>query len=473
MHPNQKVQGASPVGGRLRSPNGKPPLLAKPGYTGYNLPVSTLTTTRRAVVIRLAGWRQAAAHATRLLPLIAVTLWIALAIPSDGYLGRARVDLVLRQAIGGHGFRLVAWEGQALAEKARDLVARPGAELTSSAQHDLVVAYFETIGEIGRLQDKIERTYADPKQTDPRAAVAPLQAQLDDLRGQQAGRRPAVERILGDQVGAILAEEGLTTAGIVWPPVSFQFAESPNYLIVSPRDRIAVDKGIYLDPALPVARMEEIEQQVEGGLDVSALVEGTGGFSSYPTMIIEYPWMEWVLSTISHEWIHTYLAFRPLGWRYFDSGAMRTINETVASIAGDEIGRRVIERFYPEKAPPPSWPQPHAMRPEPNAAPAFSFGPFMRETRLAVDKLLAEGKVGEAEAYMEARRKELAEHGYLLRRLNQAYFAFHGSYAVGPSATDPIGGKLRLLRRQSGSLAEFLRIVAAFKSAADLDAALW
>jgi hypothetical protein len=446
--------------------------LAKPGDTGYNRPVSIVTTTRRAVVIRLAGWRQAAADAMRFFPLAAIILWIALTIPSDGYLGRARVDLILRQAIGSHGFRLAAWEGQALAEKARDLVARPGAALPPAAQHDLVVAYFDAIGESGRLESQIERAYADPKQTNPRAAAAPLQAQLDDLRIRQASRRPAVERILGEQLGAVLAAEDLTTAGLIWPPVSFQFAESPNYLIVSPRDLIAVEKGIYLDPTLPVARMEQIEQQVEGRLDVSALVEGTGGFSSYPTMIIEYPAMEWALSTISHEWIHTYLAFLPLGWRYDDSGAMRTLNETVASIAGDELGRRVIERFYPEKASPPAWPRPRAMRAEPDAAPPFSFGAFMRETRLAVDKLLAEGKIAEAEAYMEARRKELTEHGYLLRRLNQAYFAFHGSYAVGPAATDPIGGKLRLLRQQSGSLAEFMRVVAGFRSAADLDAAL-
>ena len=204
----------------------------------------------------------------------------------------------------------------------------------------------------------------------------------------------------------------------------------------------------------------------------SALVEGTGGFSSYPTMVIETPSLDWVLNTIAHEWMHTYLAFQPLGWRYFDSGAMRTINETVASIVGDEIGRRVVERYYPERVPPADWPKPRSMRPEETQAPEFSFGKFMRETRLAVDKMLADGKVAEAETYMEARRKELAAHGYLLRRLNQAYFAFHGSYAVGPSATDPIGGKLRLLRHQTGSLLEFVRTVGGFKTAADLDAAL-
>ena len=394
-----------------------------------------------------------------------------MAIPSDGYLGRARINMTLYQAMGAHSFQLASWEREALSEKAHGLVTRPGSELSPIAQHDLVVAYFEAIREIARLQSKIERIYADPKESQPQTAAAPLQVQLDALRTEQTRRRPAVERILESQVAAILEDETLTTAGLVWPPVSFKFAESPNYLVVSPRNRIAVDKGLYLDPTLPVSKMEQIEKQVEDRLDISALVEGTGGFSSYPTMVIETSSLDWVLSTIADEWTHTNLAFQPLGWRYFDSGAMRTINETVASIVGDEIGRRALERYYPEKVPPSDWPKPRSIRPEEAQAPEFSFGKFMRETRLAVDKMLADSKVAEAETYMEARRKELAAHGYLLRRLNQAYFAFHGSYAVGASATDPIGGKLRLLRCQSGSLLEFVRTVGGFKTAADLDAA--
>jgi hypothetical protein len=96
----------------------------------------------------------------------------------------------------------------------------------------------------------------------------------------------------------------------------------------------------------------------------------------------------------------------------------------------------------------------------------------MRETRLEADRLLAEGKVDEAETYMEERRQVLLEQGYNIRKLNQAYFAFHGSYAVGPAATDPIGAKLRFLRLRSADLAEFVRTVAAFTSGSDLDAAL-
>jgi hypothetical protein len=408
--------------------------------------------------------------------LVIIGLFLILAVPSDGYLGPARVTLAVKQAIGGHGFRLAAWETQALAQKARDLVLRPGSGLSSQAEHDLVVSYFSDIARSGDLTAQIERIYADPRQVDPAGAAAALQAEMDALRARQAGRRPAVERILERQTASILEEAQLTTSGRVWPPVRFQFTESPLYLIVSPRNRIATTEGVYVDPATSLAEVEEMESQVQERLDVSALVEGTGGFSSYPTMVIEYPSLEWVISTIAHEWAHTYLAFRPLGWHYDASGDTRTLNETVASIVGDEIGSLVMLRYYPELVRPEPWPRPLSLSPEwwglKTDQQPFRFGPFMRETRLTVDKLLAQGKISEAETYMEARRKILLDHGYVIRKLNQAYFAFHGSYAVGPSATDPIGGKLRALRDRAGSLAEFLRTVARFTDVADLDAAL-
>lgn len=73
---------------------------------------------------------------------------------------------------------------------------------------------------------------------------------------------------------------------------------------------------------------------------------------------------------------------------------------------------------------------------------------------------------------MEARRKTFAEHGYFLRVLNQAYFAFHGSYATGAAASDPIGPKLKQLRAHSPSLQAFLQTTSKITSVAALDAAL-
>ena len=63
----------------------------------------------------------------------------------------------------------------------------------------------------------------------------------------------------------------------------------------------------------------------------------------------------------------------------------------------------------------------------------------MRALRQQVQDLLAAGKVDEAEALMEQKREEFATHGYFIRKLNQAYFAFYGFYATGPGSIDPIG----------------------------------
>ena len=67
----------------------------------------------------------------------------------------------------------------------------------------------------------------------------------------------------------------------------------------------------------------------------------------------------------------------------------------------------------------------------------------MRITREHVDQLLAAGEIEEAEAYMEVRRHVFWDNGYMIRRINQAYFAFHGAYndtpGGGASGTDPVG----------------------------------
>ncbi|MDH4209013.1 MAG: hypothetical protein OEV76_09065, partial [Anaerolineae bacterium] len=101
----------------------------------------------------------------------------------------------------------------------------------------------------------------------------------------------------------------------------------------------------------------------------------------------------------------------------------------------------------------------------------FSFNANMRKTRMRVEALLEAGQVEEAEAYMEYRRQKLVEMGYYLRKLNQAYFAFYGSYAAGTgwaAETNPIGEQMRLLRERSPSLAEFLNTVAGMSSYQDL-----
>ena len=62
------------------------------------------------------------------------------------------------------------------------------------------------------------------------------------------------------------------------------------------------------------------------------------------------------------------------------------------------------------------------------------------------------------------RRRLFVGRGYNIRKLNQAWFAFHGSYATGAGSVSPIGEQLRDLRSSSGSVGEFLKTMAQFGS---------
>ena len=73
---------------------------------------------------------------------------------------------------------------------------------------------------------------------------------------------------------------------------------------------------------------------------------------------------------------------------------------------------------------------------------------------------------------MEEKRRELADAGFFIRKLNQAYFAFTNLYAGesgSPAAVNPIGPKVDQLRRQSDSLSQFLDRVGGVTSVAALD----
>jgi hypothetical protein len=323
--------------------------------------------------------------------------------------------------------------------------------------------------ELSRLEDAIQRLYADPTVTDPETAAAAMQDRLAQVRVLHTATRPVVEAILERQMAATLAELGLTTAGFVFPPVRFDFSSPPNYLIVSPRDRIELEASLYLQPDLDLSVITALENEIAERFNRSVLIEGLGGIGAWPTVVLDRADLAWILETIAHEWVHNYLIFYPLGRAMFADPRMNTINETVATIVGQEVGRRLAHDVYgipyPAPAPPPD-PKRPLPPPDPNR---FDFNTEMRRTRLRVDELLAAGRIEEAEAYMEERRRLFVAHGYPLRKLNQAYFAFHGSYATGAASTDPIGPKLQELRRRTPDLATFLRLVRGIRQPDDLD----
>lgn len=265
------------------------------------------------------------------------------------------------------------------------------------------------------------------------------------------GDEGQVEAILEAQLRRVLQEEGLTP----FPPPLADVDYTPLLLVISPRERIELVKSIMLAPRMETQEMETLEAGV-AALGYSGLVEGAGAVSTYPSLVMRGTGLENTLENMAHEWLHHYFFFHPLGRTYGRSYEMTTINETAADIAGKELASRVLRLYGRE------------LKLE-KGEPSY-LDRRLRGIRLKVDELLAQGEMTRAEAYMEEERQALAGEGYHIRKLNQAYFAFHGSYADAPASTSPIGDELRLLRQSSASLGEFLRRVSSIKSYEELKA---
>jgi hypothetical protein len=387
------------------------------------------------------------------------------AIPSD----QARVDY-FGLAVGGYSWDLAGWEVHALFNKVVAAVTRP-ADKAASVQvaTTTVKEYLDRAAKIGGIQGELARRVSQPASAVQTPTDAELSAELSGLRSEQDATRAEVEQIIEGQVGGELVEDGFVAMGKgVWPPVSFGFVEPPKKLVVSRRDRIETIYSEMLDANISLAEIQAAEAKIVKQENAVAYITDIGGLGAFPTMVVDQASLGWVLSTVAHEWTHNYLAFYPLGWNYFKSQDMTTMNESVAEIVGNEAGDQALAQYYPELVPPPASNASSA----PVQEPAFDFQLEMQRTRKEVDRLLAAGDIEGAEAYMGARRQVFVENGYPLRVLNQAYFAFHGSYGTSPASTSPIGPKLDRLRASMPDLKVFLETVRAFSSADDLDHAL-
>ncbi|MBN1975973.1 MAG: hypothetical protein JW918_01120 [Anaerolineae bacterium] len=409
----------------------------------------------------------------QLLVLLGFLLLLAGEGPPPGLL-----ETRINRQLAGDRFDFISWEADALFGKLVHSLVAPQRYMDEEARHDFVADYMDLVGEIQELEWTTSLVYIDPNVADPDAASAEMRARLAGLRADQRARQPLAEAILEEQVATVLVDEGFGLLGQELPPVSAHFTPLPTLIVISPRDRIENIFSLSLRHGLDTAQREEIEAQIDSALDVSSLVTNIGGLAAYPSMLLESSWLPWVAEVTAHEWTHHYLTPRPLGWYYMESGETRTINETTASIMGKEIGYAVITRYYPELPPPelPTLPEPvEEGEPEeetpPPEPPEFDYRMEMRETRIRVDELLAEGKIEEAETYMEERRQVFVSEGYALRKLNQAYFAFHGSYADTPGAAgeDPIGPTVLRLRARSPSLYIFVNRVAGVTRLSELE----
>jgi hypothetical protein len=373
-------------------------------------------------------------------------------------------------------FNYVSWTLDAVEIKFKQTALNTIDYLDEEAQHQIVLDYLALVDEIQSTEGQLNQLYADPTIEDKEASTAPVREQLEALYKQRTLLAPLAESVLQLRVAAVTSEMGFNPGGQPIPPVLFHSTPLPWALIVSPRNVIEQTANISLETELTVDDHIVLEDDIAEALDVSTLVVPVGGIGTYPTMVAQSSHLVWISEVISHEWGHNYLTLRPLGMLYGATPEMRIINETTASIFGNEVGEAIIAAYFPEFAPPPPPPptdenQQEETSPSPEP-PAFDFRAEMRETRVTVDEMLAEGKIEEAESYMEERRQFFWDHGYrYIRKLNQAYFAFYGAYGDipgGAAGEDPVGAAVRELRARSDTLLDFIDAISWVTSWEDL-----
>ena len=367
-----------------------------------------------------------------------------------------------------HLYSLVQWEAENFLDKwlYRAKLLLPGNSLDEQARVDLVLEYFQ----LGEQESSLKRAIQELRSSsdgDEGRSLDTIEEELRQVEKARGKMRNRVEEVVEGHIDSIISREGLSVGGPIrslgvhFPPVDIRLEPSPRVLVVSPRDRIEMIEGILLDPDITLKEMEALEERVLEEENLSILVVGTGGVATYPAVISSDFSLRGTLVTAAHEWLHHYLFFHSLGRAYRNNPDMTSLNETLANIFGQEIGGIAFQKFEEEMVatdPPPPSESPQ------NAEDEFDFRLEMRETRIRAEELLREGRIEEAEQYMEQRRLFLADNGHFIRKLNQAYFAFHGTYADSPASISPIFEQLNTLRAASPSLGDFVREMASISS---------
>ena len=373
----------------------------------------------------------------------------------------------LGQIVRPYRFHIVQWEASTFAEGVRGAIG--GRDRATGDEMEQVKDYFNTVERIKIVTSEIEAIKAGNKTGE----LASLEAELSELRQKRDSLVNAAENVISGQIKEILTQQGIyhpidkyVKLKVNFPPLNFKLERPPHLLVISPRDRIETMREIVLRQEVGVAEMEQVEGEVDK-LGVSSIVVGLGGFGgTYPTFVTNEASLRFTVDAAAEEWLHQYLFFKPMGFRYALDvlGVKRdyeiaTLNETVASMIGKEIGDMVAESYYPDLK---------STDTEQSKKSGFDFDREMREIRRAVDGYLALGEIEQAEAFMKEKRQYLASKGYQIRKLNQAYFAFYGAYADRPTSISPIGDELKRLRAQSDSLKKFLETVSSVTSREDL-----
>ena len=370
-------------------------------------------------------------------------------------------DAHLNSLVKPYLFSIARWELRAIPQEVKQWVF--GRQEKIDDEIRVVTEYFSATERIRELESEIAVANAGNGGSDS----ASLEAELNRLQEQKMTLEGRVERIIEKQIRDTLTQQSIFNPIIElkasFPPLNFKLEKPPNLLVISPRERIESMREIALKPNLILEEIEDIEARVDE-LGVSSLVVGLGGLgATYPTLVANEASLQSTIDIATEEWLHQYLVFKPLGFLYLLdlTGLSRNyeiaiMNETLAGMVSKEVGSSVYQKYYS------GYENGANQKQAPESA--FDFYREMREIRKTVDSYLARGEMEPAEVFMEQKRQYLASMGYYIRKLNQAYFAFHGAYADKPAFINPIGLELKELRSRSASLKDFLNTVAAMTS---------
>lgn len=404
------------------------------------------------------------------LAVVVTVVTLYLVTPRASLAPAQALDFRLTPLVAGLPFDFLRWEVEALLHELEQRRLAGAVPDEPQRQRSLLEAYFQALQGRHELEDAQIRALGESSLVPGSEATVELQAELEELEGQVQELQPQVETILTRHMEGLLLEQGLGAPpfrwfGVPFPPVLAQFTTPPLALIISPRDEIRVERQVYLEPGMTPGDMTDLEVEIDRLDGYVSLVIPIGGLSTYPTMILPTGSPQFAVSATAHEWAHAYLFLHPLGNAYDRSSEMRIVNETVADIVGREVAAEILPRFGYEPPAPPAAPPEAAPTDAAREEQAFDFRLYMRDLRLEVDELLAAGNVEEAEQMMEEARDFLAtEHKIVIRKINQAYFAFFGTYEGGPGAVSPIPEQVRTYRRRFDSLGDFLRQMATMSS---------
>lgn len=394
---------------------------------------------------------------------LVIVLCLLAILLGAGCTGSQSLDSKLEPILEPYRFGILDWEFRTFLNSFRE----PKPSMTEN-DSGTVLRYFSLAGELRSLKFDMEAGVSRDG----------VEKGVQELERQRQALEPAVRDIIQRQITGVLAAEGIYNPldrqlafKVTFPPVNFRLEEPPALLVVSPRERIETIKTVMLKQDISLQDKVNIEAQVDK-LNLSSLVVPLGGVATYPSFVLDNFGLRFAIDTATEEWLHQYLTFKPLGFRYMlhltgisPNYEIARMSETLASMVSKELGARVYDEFYSNSNKDSRTVSHQIPQPE------FDFNWEMRETRRAVDEYLARGEIEKAEQYMESKREFLASKGYYIRKLNQAYFAFYGTYTDSPTSIDPIGTEMRQLRSRV-SLRDFMDEVSSMTSRQALEEAV-